>query len=515
MNVSCNGFSYTTQQVLSCSCKPCAFKTVISGRAFGRSNGTEVPLKIGQIIVKGEVVSYTSMSGIFKFEVKKDTKRVVATFHDETFNLLADITKIIEVNSGSSTFATVVMPLTPTPIPFDTTNGTEIHMGGDGDGMPPAAQLSIPPNAIVTADGESFNGNVKASLHFMDPRKREDIESANGEFVSESPDGTRMPLKTFGMFQLDLHDDNGNALSTNKPLTFSLDSSMFNVPLNEDGSPDLALWSYDINKGIWIETGQLKEDVATDGRRKLLQSPNKYTFEFDHRSAPTLDPYTMSIKKVFTGTYTNCDHSVKIYEYVEEKTVKEGACVVAVSVYKDLSLIDPYTEQNIEITTYVQELDKSSYLGTSKTKIIKNGRACIPIFCDKLVYISVTRNGDETLYSGEHYLPIPNYVRNVSNNEIVFESRDFGASLRPSSTRYKPDTILEGPVFQLDKTYRCAHDLTSEDNSFQFKFAPFTKAPSHPPYDGPNNSRTSWYPVSPSMTTFRSCFMKVAFKVNP
>ncbi|WAR29050.1 CILP1-like protein [Mya arenaria] len=142
----------------------------------------------------------------------KGIRRVVATFHDPIFKKFTDVTKVIEVNEGSDTFATIVVPLKPVPIPFASNNGTEINLGGNKH-TPPAAKLSIQPDSIVTADGKTFNGNVKASLHFMDPRNRDDMDAANGNFESEGPDGSKVPLSTFGMFKFDMTDDNGTDLT--------------------------------------------------------------------------------------------------------------------------------------------------------------------------------------------------------------------------------------------------------------------------------------------------------------
>ncbi|XP_060586710.1 cartilage intermediate layer protein 1-like [Ruditapes philippinarum] len=507
LDITCDGFSYKTTRIKSCECKPCVFKTTVTGRAFGRQNGTDIPFRIGQVLVNGKIAATTNAAGFFKFDVPKGIKRVVATFHDKVFKKFMDTTKIIQVKEGGETFSTIVIPLRPQPIPFHTENGTEIHLGTGPSGMPPAGQLSIPTNAIVTPDGQPFNGTAKTILHFMDPRNRDDIESANGDFESESPGGDKVPLKTYGMFQLSIEDDKGKELKVNKPLKFTLDASQFNIEHDENGDPDLSLWDYDNNKGVWVETAKMKYKQQSNTRRKLLEAVSIEAF-FHPPRIPDLKFNDVHYERVWTGRYTNCDHSVKIYENVVRRTPKAGICYASISVYTDMNLKEAYTGGDIEIKAYVKELDNSSYIGANKATYLRNGHTCLQVFCDKLVYIHVVRNGKERFYAANHHLPYPGYIRDTNDNEILFESRDLGRSI--DCSMYPPGTVCEGPMYQKVSGGRC-NRVGINDQTFQFKFAPFTKAPEHNYVagEGVYDKKLSWYPVSPAKSTFRSCFMKV------
>lgn len=508
LNVSCEGFSYTIAQVNSCECQVCSQKTVVNGRAFGRRNGEEIPLRFGQVIVGGKTITYTSNSGVFSFDVLKGAKRLVVSFHDK-FNALSDVTKVTSINVGSGTFMTVVMPIKQPPLPFDANNGTEVHLGNEAS-EPPIATLSIPANAMTTVAGEYFHGRVNASLQFIDPRKREDIEAATGEFESEAPDGSKLPMQTYGLFDLSLTDYEGNKLLLSKPMKYTMDASLFEVPLDENGQPDVAMWHYDVNKGTWIEVAKMRKETATAGRRKLLQSSDMYVVEFHPPNVPQLDLYTTKLVRQWTGEYSNCDHSVKIYETVQTTTAKAGACYVAVSIYKDLSLQEVYTDTDIEIKTYVQQLRTRNYVGSTSTKVLNKGRACIPIFCNMRVYISVTRTGGERLFPGRHSLPFSGFVKNTSNHEILFESLHLGISSIKNGKR------VEGPIFLLREKSRCDRIFHALDDSFQFKFAPSTKAPTLTTCFPENvfYEKLSWYPVPKDSRDLRSCFMKVALKAS-
>jgi hypothetical protein len=61
LDITCDGFSYKTTKIRSCECKPCVFKTTVTGRAFGRQNGTDIPLRIGQVLVNGKIAATTML----------------------------------------------------------------------------------------------------------------------------------------------------------------------------------------------------------------------------------------------------------------------------------------------------------------------------------------------------------------------------------------------------------------------------------------------------------------------
>ena len=510
-NISCDGFSYQTARVKSCKCQMCVSKTTISGRAFGRINGKVTPLQLASISANGQEVSSTTMAGYFRFDVPKNGKRVILHFHDSIFKKFLDHTKIVMPIEGVDTQLSVAVPLKPKPIPFNPNIGADIQLGGNDKGKPPLSSISIPESSLITEDGQLYKGQAKAAVHFMDPRNREDMESANGEFVYESQNGGKLPLQTYGMFHMSLEDGKGKALKTNKPFKFSIDSSLFNITLDKDGNPDLAMWFYDVNKGIWVEQGKMQFSTAVSGRRKLLDTV--LVGNFMPREIPHMDPYNYHTQRIIVG-YTNCDRSVPIYENVQikEPTVKNGICFVSVSAYKDFSLQDTADIGSVSITAYSQNLDGSAYLGTETRSVDEHGHVCLMVFCDKFVYLIAVKDG-ENLLPTNNSLPVDYPVHNSSSDkEIKFESRYYGnAYMCPSGNTCK------GPMFPYanggEQSCRAGHS----DSSFRFRFAPFTKEPSLTLTVGSTNiydKKLSWYPVSPDKNTFRSCFIKVQVKVR-
>ena len=453
------------------------------------------------------------MVGYFRFDVPKSSKRVILHFHDGVFRKFLDHTKTILPAEGVDTQLQVVVPLKPQPITFNPNIGADIQLGGSDKGKPPLSSISIPDSSLITEDGQPYKGQAKAAVHFMDPRNREDMESANGEFIYESPNGEKLPLQTFGMFHMTLEDENGNALKTNKPFKFSLDSSLFNVTLDKDGNPDLALWYYDVNKGIWIQQSKMKFSTSMSGRRKLLDTA--LVGEFMLVEIPQMDPYSYSnrTERRVVG-YTNCDRNTPIYENIQvrEPTLKDGICFVSVSAYKDFTLQETTDAGSVSITAYSQNLDESAYLGTETRSVDKYGHACLMVFCDKYVYLKAEKDG-ENLLPAQHSLPMYYPVHNASSaKEIKFESRYFGDAYDcPSGTTCK------GPMFPYANGGEQSCVSSHSDSSFKFRFAPFTKEPSLSLTLGSTNiydKKLSWYPVSPDKNTFRSCFIKVQVKVR-
>lgn len=511
IEISCSTFSYNITTTKSCECKPCTFKTIVNGIAFGRKEGKAIPLKMGEVFVNGKFETSTSMTGVFRFEVPKGINRITVCLHDTKFKELAPTSKVFYLKPGSNNFMTAILPVRKPPITFYSQTGTKISLGTTGTGSGVAAFLTIPGDAVVTATGEPYSGTASITLQFIDPRIRDDLDAATGEFESESPDGSRVPLKTFGMFDFSISDNANNPLYPNKPLTYSMNPSVFNVPLNSKGEPIASLWSYDPNKGTWTEIAKLKQYPSVSGP---LQTNQYYYAEFKRQYLPTL--YNNDNINMWPEQYINIDTELTEYreyitsnndsgltEYKDTTTEKENACYVAVSVYKDLTLREPYNKNDVEVKAYVQELYQDEYISSSTRPLIK-GRTCLPIICNKRVYIQVLRGGLERLHPGNHSLPFSSYLKASSNNEILFESRYLGMSYAKN---------IEGPVFRSDQERHCSIDFSASDESNQFKFAPFAKAPVESFAENSNYKLLSWYPVPKDSNSFRSCFMKVAIKV--
>ena len=527
VDITCDGFSYKTTIVKSCKCRLCISKSTISGRSFGRTNGTDEPLQLGSVFLNGELKTHTTMEGYFRFDVRDDIKRAILTFTDDIFDKLDAHIKIVNIEEGVDTHISVLIPHKPTPVSFNPKTGTNVLLGTSSDGNAPTGSISVPPDALVTEDGTPFQGQANISIHYTDPRSLDDLEKASGEFVCNSGNGEKQPLRTYGMFQGTFTDDKGNALLCNKPLSVSLDSSLFNISQDTNGNADVSLWHFDQNKGVWVEQGKMQFSSAGSGRRKLLA--NVITGSFTPPNIKTMNPFTYSYHtERVPHTQTryvwrwigNKDVRVPITttyyttKQVRTKKRKPGVCWVSVSVYKDLSLREPVdVGSGVSVTAYSKELpvNGDAYLGIETRPIGRNGHVCLMVFCDKLVHIYATKKGTR-LSPGKHHLPdiYPVYDTPPSDRLVKFESRDFNVAMDCPAGQ-----VCKGPMYIYSEMGKC-QDNARTDGSYRFTFAPFTKDPSISLAVGSKNKydeMLSWYPVSPAKKTFRSCFMKVQIKV--
>lgn len=258
-------------------CTECRYVTALSGRAYGRKDGVEIPLQLGDIKMNGRIVSRTNMAGAFRFEIPLGINRAVVMFSDSHFNKLLDVTKIVQIKEGSETTFNVILPIMPEPVHFDSINGTEISIG-EGTGSSAAGSVKIANNSLTDSEGNPYIGNAKVKVHFTDPRDMDSIDAVNGQFETESEMGEKVPLRTYGVVGLQLHDEHGNELRVNKPMRISIDSDAIKIPLDENGNPKANIWAYDHNKGNWVDMGRLQASKIQTRRqldvcyRKALHS---------------------------------------------------------------------------------------------------------------------------------------------------------------------------------------------------------------------------------------------------
>ena len=533
VNVACDGFTYKASRIKTCKCQMCISKTTVSGRAYGKDKGKTIPFPLGLITVNGQEIARTAMSGHFRFDVPTNLKRAILRFTDIIFDKFMEHVKIVNINEDSDTVVPVVIPMKPKPTPFNPDLGLDIPLeSNQNTGVPPISRISIPENSTVTRDGKPYNGPANVTVHYMDPRNRDDLEMANGDFVFESSNGDMFPLQTYGIFQLALRDQNGNPLHTTKPIQTSFDSSLLNVSLDGDGNPDLELWHYDGNKGVWVTQGKMVAPSATsDGRRRLLAT--ELVGSFIPPNIPKMNPYetvTKSRNETYTETYTelvwvgNYDKRVtrtrtktRQVQYTED-VLKDELCYVCVSAYKDFTLGDPADAGSVSITAYSQDPKDGTYLGIKTETVNEHGQACVMVFCNKLVYLLAEGNGISLLPTSRRlpeFYPLRNERRTSKRKkrEVKFESRDLGRALICDEGQ-----VCKGPIYQYDggKGEKECKDHHA-DNSFRFAFAPFTKEPSLSLAVGAKNvhgQKLSWYPVPPSEKKFRTCFMKIQIMVS-
>lgn len=501
IDIECEGFSYQMARLTSCVCGECRYVTTVSGRAYGRDNGIEIPLQVGEVRMHGEVVTHTNMGGFFRFEVPLGITRVVVMFSDPVFQRLFETTKIVQVKEGGETYFTAILPLMPDPVPFDSTNGTEISIGEGPHGLPAVGSLQISKDSLTDTNGNPFVGNAAIKLRYTDPRSMDSIDEANGLFETQSDNGEIVPLSTYGVLQFEIKDESGNDLHSNKPIRITLSSDAFDVPLDANGNPEVHYWDYDHNKGIWVDRGQMQilNEVSSPGSRRLLQSSRSYFIDQVPSDIPVTEineEYTERVRQRHP-IYGNLDYWVNVVK----TRPKEGVCFVSVSVYSDIYYNEEYAVNDVTINVYVYNNTKRAFVSKSSRSVIQNGHACIEMFCDANITISVQRGRELFISKREQKVPDLLQYTSINGEYVNFHALDFGG---------------DGPVYQRANVRRC-ENAKAQDASFMFQFGPRFRPPIIRFIEGKHttNKRLSWYPQLPwGPKTIRACFIKLRVKVK-
>jgi len=123
------------------------------------------------------------------------------------------------------------------------------------------ASIQLPAEGIVDQTGKYYEGNVNVAMRWIDPAAEDLSENMIGDLSGLDENGELRSLATYGMLQVDLLDDNGNALDlsgiNDATLEFPVPASM------RDNAPStIPLWSYDEEIGIWVKEGVAIFDIS-------------------------------------------------------------------------------------------------------------------------------------------------------------------------------------------------------------------------------------------------------------
>jgi len=118
-------------------------------------------------------------------------------------------------------------------------NGTSVTLPGD----------------FIDGNGNPYSGPVDVILDYLDPADPDLDAVMPGMLYAEDSSGDEQYLQTYGMISVELRDMSGNELNIdpNSPaeLRFPLDNALQTV-----APATIPLWSFDDEKGYWIEDGQ-------------------------------------------------------------------------------------------------------------------------------------------------------------------------------------------------------------------------------------------------------------------
>lgn len=524
ITINCTRFSYMISKSISCKCRECATLPQISGEVYGMQNGTKIPFKSGQIYIKGKLAGETNENGYFSFTISGEDKEVVLNVKNDIEQKFMETMKTVKIVEDGNVLVRIVVPLKPKPIVFNANLGHTMPLSSDDQAS--FTHVSFPSNSIVTEDGKPFSGIVKASIHFMDPRNLDDIESAYGSVSTIGEDGSEIPLETYGMINYLFNDDLGNKLKLNSPVTYSIDASTFNISTDEYGNSDIFAWLLDRKTGKWIQSNRFQVQAQQNsGKRRLLSTktlevkvPSQTTINYKETytrltSKNTIEYYTYYYNE-WNEVYHNYDKKVlktgtrrKITSVIaREERERTDACVVAVKVYQDtsfkLAMRSPVT-----VTAITYNPSSNKYSGKDTQTTNENGMACLTIFCEQNVtlYAQQTQSPVDLVTSNTHSLPVYYSRTNINRNTgVMFEAIE--SSYDPTAGKYSP-------VRFYSERSQC---LYPRRDDYHFQFAPLVKPELFSPTYGEetHDNILSWYPDPKDKPERRTCFVKIRVTVS-
>ncbi|KAG8440758.1 hypothetical protein GDO86_006483 [Hymenochirus boettgeri] len=260
--ITCHGYTLPIKAAVKCGCQKCTeTKIIVRGRAIAADTGE--PMRFGHIYMGNARVSMTGYKGTFSINVPADTERLVLTFVDR-LQKFVNTTKVLPFNKKGAVFHEIHLLRKKEPVILDSMITNQISLG-DVENSDPIAELEIPPNSFYRQNGEIYNGKVKASVTFLDPRNISTASAAQSDLNFIGEEGDTTPLRSYGMFSVDFTDESNKESLNAGAVKVFLDSEQ--VKMSEH-LESMKLWSLNPETGLWEEEGDFLQEGVRRGKRE-------------------------------------------------------------------------------------------------------------------------------------------------------------------------------------------------------------------------------------------------------
>jgi formylglycine-generating enzyme required for sulfatase activity len=133
----------------------------------------------------------------------------------------------------------------------ETFTATEAKQVKIGDSM----SLSLPTNALVTANGEPYLGEANVDVMFLHPNYPDFSEKMpGGDMSAIASDGSSKQLVSFGIATVLLSDSTGKKLQLGNGVSATM-SAIIPDNLLTDAPDTMPMWHWDEEMSIWVEEG--------------------------------------------------------------------------------------------------------------------------------------------------------------------------------------------------------------------------------------------------------------------
>ena len=460
VQVECDGFSYTVNQVVSCGCAECTNDNTVTVSGIVKTGG---PTPSG-VYVMHNGNRYTVNSNRFSFEAKPGAGRILFQVKSSTF--MPQLVTLDVSDGVTDMYVEVTLVPKPSPDVVNAASGALLQV--DTPGMSSAVSVNIAPNSFQDSGGNPVSGNVNVYLSFSDPRSADGLDSAPGQFTFEDSEGETRLLKTFGVVTLLAEDALGNEVFLSGKATMKFDADALGIERGES----VFLWSIDSSSGGWQKSGTL---TYTGSRRRKRQAIPDNNVEGETEIPPNVP-------------YVNCDRSI----------LRGRLCSIVVFVYygDDFSL----PLQGERVSAFI--IENGLFIGRTSGYTDQNGKACLLIACG-LEHIVRLESLEGVIVHPTHFLP----------GGFVFTNRVDGFAFT-ATTPATQDDNLNGPVFRYRGWRSGCYYVTA--SAFHFKLA---KPQIRPSLYGSLNAvemrpgfDNSWFPNPPAQREI--CLLQVVVLVS-
>lgn len=240
----------------------------------------------GVKITTGDLAALTDAEGNFKLDgVATVNKRSVIRFEKSGYFTITRsgikkdemVVEVVMHPKGNSSISTNTT--------FSATSDKTLSVG--------AMKVEISASTVVKKDGSAYSGTVNADMLYLDPNNESFNEMMpGGDLAGIRSDNSESQLISYGMVEVSLTDDGGNALQLKKEgasvMTFPIPAGM------ESNPPEtIPLWYFNEEAGIWVEEGVARLEG------------NVYVGEVAHFSWHNLD--WPEDRVTLKGKVTNCN----------------------------------------------------------------------------------------------------------------------------------------------------------------------------------------------------------------
>lgn len=499
--IDCGSYSLPIRAVTQCSCQKCVQPTVlVRGRVVTADN--DEPLRFGHIYIGKERVGTTGYQGGFTLQITPDTKRLVVNFVDPTEKFLDTPKVFIFDKKGGSIYHDVKVMRKQTPIDINAGETNSIVLG-EIKGEDPIGQLVIPANSFHKDNGEVYEGTVKASVTFIDPRNITTAAATPGDLNFVDEEGDMLPLRTYGMFSVDFRDETNKEVLGAGAVQVLLDTQ--HVKMQEHISK-MKLWSLNPDTGVWEEESDFSYTTTTAGGHGRSKREER-TFLIGNMEIRERRLFNLDVPE-------NRRCYVKVRAYMSDKFLPneqlEGVVISLIN-------LEPKPGYSANPRAW----------GRFDSVITGPNGACLPAFCDSqrpdayTAYVTAMMGGEELEAAPSSPKMNPNII-GVSQpylDKIDYQRSDHeDPALKKTAFRInlaKPNQNnfdeTNGPIYPYQNLISCENAPVDanhfrffrvEKDKYEYNVVPFEE-----------NDLTTWtgdyLSWWPNPQEFRACFIKV------